>query len=150
MTLDKGIINAANAKLNQSMRPWNDSIYLEYRATGVRVNSDNLMIDRLNFFNELLLAECVDYSGVYLKKIEESIIELAKQRSWTYSAHDGDLSYFNGRYFIDLYGGKLINFFIILIYVTMLFLNYLNSYNGYDTWTRILFIKGEIIKRSYW
>lgn len=110
VTLDKSIINSANAKLNQFMRPWNDSIYLEYIATGVRVNSDNMINSRQFFIRDLVLAECVTYSGVYLKKLEESLIELANQRSWAYSAHDTDLSYFNGRYFVDLMAGIDLNF----------------------------------------
>ena len=89
--------------------PWNDTAYLEWNNSKIRVNSDIMMRNRVQPLRELVQVECIDYEGVYLSKIEEYLNEIALQRSWSFSAHDKELHYYNGRYFIELGSGIIIN-----------------------------------------
>ena len=72
-----------------------------------------MLKNRLYNMKELVLAECIDYKGVYIGKIEEYFNGILGQKSWTFSAHDIDLSYFNkSRYFIELQSGSFNLLFI--------------------------------------
>jgi hypothetical protein len=72
---------------NHRLPIWNDSIYFEWRNSRIRVNSDNMIWDRVRPLKELVEAECIEYKNRYLKKIEEYLIEISKQPSWVSSNH---------------------------------------------------------------
>ena len=97
----------ANAGNSVPMEPaWSDATYLQYKQTGIRDPANTMLKSRLYNMKEFVLAECIDYKGVYIKKIEEYLNGIMAQKSWSFSAHDTDLSYFNnGRYFIELMSG---------------------------------------------
>jgi hypothetical protein len=61
-----------------------------------------MMAARVEPLKELVIVECVDFKGEFLPKIEEYLNALAKQRSWAFSAHDTNLEYYNGRYWVEL------------------------------------------------
>ena len=89
---------------------WNDTAYLDWVNFRLRTG-DAMMGGRLDPLKELVLVECVDYTGEFMPKIEEYLNGLATQRSWAYSAHDTDLSYYNGRYFVELHSGTKSDYF---------------------------------------
>ena len=98
------------AALNSKLKPqpaWNDTAYLDWSNFRLRT-ADAMMAARYEPLKELAIVECVDYNGEFLPKIEEYLNGLASQRSWSLSAHDTDLSYYNGKYFIELGSGPTI------------------------------------------
>ena len=95
--------------INNKIPIWNDTIYLEWNNSRIRVNSDRMMWNRIRPLKELVKIECIEYNGRFLEKIEEYLYEISNQRSWAFSAHDSSLEYYNGRYFVELHSGKYLN-----------------------------------------
>ena len=83
--------------------PWNNVTYTEYNRTGVRVNADRMMKNRTETLYNLVMRECYYWDGKYLAKIDSYLQEVAKQPTWSFSAHDPGLKYWTaGKYFLDL------------------------------------------------
>jgi hypothetical protein len=105
--------NAAISTNSKPMPAWNDTAYLDWVNFRLRTG-DAMMAARFEPLKELVMVECVDYNGEFLPKIEEYLNGLATQRSWAFSAHDTDLSYYNGRYFVELCSGFKFLIFLLI------------------------------------
>ena len=82
---------------------WDDSIYREYSSNGQRERADYMMRWRNLVLFSVALRECYDYNGTYLANLESLITQVANQPTWSLSAHDKTLVYFNAnKFFLDL------------------------------------------------
>lgn len=98
----------AEALLKSDFPEWNDSTYLEYSRIGIRTNGERMMNARKAWLYPLVIAECVEYSGRYLPTIRNVIIELIRQPTWTWPAHDVSLRNFRDHnYDIDLFAADM-------------------------------------------
>lgn len=91
------LLAEADRILREGMTPWEDAMYLEYRKTGGRARADQMVSRRTGELNCLVLAEAVDFKGRYIPAISAALESLAKDRSWTFPAHDPKLENFEGR-----------------------------------------------------
>ncbi len=82
---------------------WNDDDYLDFSRTGQRPRGQEMMSARSTPLAPLVLAECVEDQGRYLKAIHEVLRGLVDQPTWTLPAHDGALHNFRREaYEVDL------------------------------------------------
>lgn len=80
-----------------------DELYLDFTKTGNRRNYEGPYGKCSSRVQTLLLAECLEYKGRFLKPLERDLLAMCNERSWTMPAHDSGLSNFNGtQLYIDL------------------------------------------------
>ena len=80
-----------------------DGLYLQFTQTGNRTNYQRPYGARTRRISALLLAECLEYKGRFLKALERDVLALCEERSWTMPAHDSGLTNFKGTHLtIDL------------------------------------------------
>jgi len=80
-----------------------DELYLLFTKTGNRTAYQRPYGQRSGRIQRLLMAECLEHKGRFLKALERDVIAMCDERSWTMPAHDSGLANFNGtRLTIDL------------------------------------------------
>lgn len=89
------IIKAAEELLDQPFPKLDDELYLLFLKTGNRTKYEAVNYKRLTIIYKLLIAECLEYKGRFLAKLEECLADLLSQRSWVLPAHDRQLLNFN-------------------------------------------------------
>ncbi len=83
-------------------------MYLEYSRNGNRTHYEQVYFDKLKAFRTLVVAECVENQGRFLKPIQDLIASYAADKSWVLPAHDGGLDNFEGREItIDLFASEV-------------------------------------------
>ncbi|MBN2376380.1 MAG: heparinase II/III family protein [Sedimentisphaerales bacterium] len=104
----KNVIRRAESHLKSQMPESSDELYLDFSRTGTRTNWERVNNQRLQRFKELVLAECLEDKGRFIKAIEECVRAICSQRSWVMPAHDRSLLNFHGKQIdIDLLSSKL-------------------------------------------
>ncbi len=99
----QGLVTQAEQILLKPLPPFDPEAYLAFTRTGDRAPMERNLHERANQLVPLVLAECTEYKGRFLPRIEEVMNSLAAQPSWTLSAHDPQLLNFHGeRYYVDL------------------------------------------------
>lgn len=99
----KELLEEAAGMVKKPMPPFVDSLYLHLNATNVRLPGENMMNARYNYVFKLVLAECLENKGRYMRAIENGIIALCNQKPWSIPAHDRSLQNYNGTdYYVDL------------------------------------------------
>ncbi len=91
----KEIVRKAEALLLADFPELPDDLYLEYRRNGNRTHYEGVNNRRLAMINTLALAECLEYKGRFLAKLEEFLDGFLSQKSWVLPAHDYSLKNFN-------------------------------------------------------
>jgi hypothetical protein len=91
------IIADAEQMAAQPIPDLTDDLYLDYSRTGNRDRGQAVMFAINERLATLTLAECVENRGRFLPPLQATMEAVCAERSWTYPAHDGDLSIFNGR-----------------------------------------------------
>ncbi len=91
----KHIIKAALPLLKESFPELPDDLYLQFNRTGNRSNYERVYNTRNTWIVRLALAECLEYKGRFLPKLEECLEQFLSQKSWVLPAHDSNLSVFN-------------------------------------------------------
>ena len=91
----KYIIKAALPLLKESFPELPDELYLQFNRTGNRSNYERVYNTRNSWIVRLALAECLEYKGRFLPKLEECLEQFLSQKSWVLPAHDAKLSVFN-------------------------------------------------------
>src|SRR5579871_4837525 len=95
--------NDAEHILTQPLPPFDPDAYLAFTRTGDRLPMERNLHARADQLVPLVLAECAEYKGRFLPRIEEVMDSLVAQPSWTLSAHDPQLLNFHStRYYVDL------------------------------------------------
>ena len=69
------VIQLAESLLDDALPLLPDELYLEYRKNGNRTNYEQVNDKRLAMMNILALAECLEYKGRFLAKLEEWLCE---------------------------------------------------------------------------
>lgn len=98
-----GVAAEAQKVLETPLPSFDEKAYHEFSRTGDRKPMEQNLHQRMDQLVPLVLAECAEYEGRYLPRIEELMDSLAAMPSWTLSAHDPRLLNLHGvRYFVDL------------------------------------------------
>ena len=85
-----------------------DELYLDFTRNGNRTRYQHVLGQRRGRLRYLLVAECLENQGRFLKAIEAEIKATAMDKSWLMPAHDSSLCNFNGTQFtIDLASSAL-------------------------------------------
>jgi hypothetical protein len=102
------VISEAEGLLKEPIPALPDELYLEYSRTGNRSRWERVNRQRRNRLKSLVLAECLENKGRFLKGVEEIVAAHCAERTWLYPAHDSGLTNFNGTYiYIDLASATL-------------------------------------------
>ena len=91
----QNIIKTAVPLLNQTFPELPDDLYLEFTRIGNRTNYEGVYNKRNSWIVRLALAECLEYKGRFLPKLEEFLDQFLSQKSWVLPAHDARLTVFN-------------------------------------------------------
>jgi len=98
-----GVLKDAQVRLVEPFPGWRDEDYLAYTRTGSRGEGERMMNARSAFLYPLVLAECVQWQGRYLARIEATLAELLRDPTWTWPAHDSKLGSYRGTHYeVDL------------------------------------------------
>ena len=100
-------VKQAEKVMSEPMPSCTDDEYLEFSRSGSRAKYRSNVSSRLGRFQRLYLAECLENRGRFLSKISEYANAFCGMRSWTFPAHDEDLSSFNGEPHVDLLAGEV-------------------------------------------
>ena len=91
----QNFIKIAEELLDTAFPELPDDLFLEFRKNGNRRNYERVNSRRIAMINTLVLAECLEYKGRFLPKLEEFIDQYLSQKSWVLPAHDYSLKNFN-------------------------------------------------------
>ena len=104
----QGLINSTVPLLDTQFPELPDDLYLEYTRIGNRTNYEGVFFKRNSMIVRLTLAECLEYKGRFLPKLEEFLDQFLSQKSWVLPAHDAKLTNFNNEVlYPDLTGSSL-------------------------------------------
>lgn len=90
------VVRNAEKHLTSEIPPLPDELYLEFSRNGNRTNYQKVNSIRLQRFNDLVLAECLEGKGRFLPAIQALIAAFGEQKSWLLPAHDRSLATFKG------------------------------------------------------
>ncbi len=97
------LLTRMKKEVGKPMPPITDDDYLDYSRTGSRQRGQKAIGARDSRFSDLVLAECLEAEGRFLRDIAAALRSVCEEKSWTLPAHDGDLRNFKGiEYSIDL------------------------------------------------
>ena len=94
-TEGKNIVKSAVPLLDQTFPELPDDLYLQFTRIGNRSNYEGVYNKRNSWIVRLALAECLEYKGRFLPKLEEFLNQFLSQKSWVLPAHDSKLTVFN-------------------------------------------------------
>jgi hypothetical protein len=80
-------VEQAERFIASPLPPWNDDAYQLYYKTGDRKTGESMMHAHDGQLGPLVLAECAEWKGRFLPRIEEELDALSAQRSWVEPAH---------------------------------------------------------------
>jgi hypothetical protein len=89
-------VDSAQKLLAEPIPKLTDDLYLDFSRTGNRQRCQYVQRNRLERVNTLVLAECLENRGRFLPAIEEVILAVCSEKSWTLPAHDRNLASFKG------------------------------------------------------
>lgn len=90
------IIRQAEKLAAEPIPEMTDDLYLDFTRTGNRDRGQKVLFARSSRVCILTLAECLENHGRFLEPLQKTIESICAERSWTYPAHDGQLSVFHG------------------------------------------------------
>ncbi len=92
----KALIVSAAKLAAQPLPEQPESLYLEYSKNGNRNDWEKVSFPRRARVQTFTVAECLENKGRFLAPLEETIAALCAERTWVWSAHDGQLQNFRG------------------------------------------------------
>ncbi|HOD81922.1 MAG: Heparinase II/III-like protein [Planctomycetes bacterium ADurb.Bin126] len=103
-----GIVPLASRWLKEPLPAFPAERYLDYTRDGNRTRYQRAEGDRRGRLDRLVLAECMENKGRFLKDIHELIDSLCAEPTWVLPAHDGRLDNFKGKSIsIDLWSSAM-------------------------------------------
>lgn len=97
------VIALADQYLIEAIPPFDSLAYTDILRTGNRSAGEAMLWNRRKRLVPLVWAECLENKGKYISKIEEVLLDLSGEPSWTLPAHDQNLDNLSGRkYTVDL------------------------------------------------
>ncbi|MGQ9729764.1 MAG: hypothetical protein ACUVX8_00695 [Candidatus Zipacnadales bacterium] len=104
----RNVIPTAEKLLDQPIPEQPDDLYLDFSRTGNRTRWQRVAGQRRGRVDDLVLAECLENKGRFLRPFEEIVAALCAERTWVMPAHDGRLQNFEGKTIdIDLASASL-------------------------------------------
>jgi hypothetical protein len=98
----------AEKLLDQPIPDQPDDLYLDFSQTGNRTRWQRVSGQRRGRVTSLVLAECLENQGRFVKAFEEIVAALCEERTWVMPAHDRSLANFKGETIdIDLASASL-------------------------------------------
>lgn len=101
------VVARAELILKSETPRWNDNAYLDFSKTGQRNAGEQMIFARQKPLAYLVLAECYEGKGRFLSKINDVLLALSTQPSWTLPAHDYGLSNLKSNFTVDLNASDL-------------------------------------------
>jgi hypothetical protein len=92
----KAVLGRADRTLAQTLPEWRDADYLAFSERGDNVTGKRMMLAVHRDLTTLVDAECFRWDGRYLPRISETLIRLARQKSWVLPQNDRALTAFRG------------------------------------------------------
>ncbi|MDH7570579.1 MAG: hypothetical protein QHJ73_13440, partial [Armatimonadota bacterium] len=92
----RALVARAERLLTEPLPPYDEELYLEFSRNGNRTRYQNAEGRRRGRLTPLVLAECVENKGRFVKAFEELVESLAAERTWVLPAHDARLTNFHG------------------------------------------------------
>lgn len=83
----QGSVQKAEAFIASPLPGWDDAKYQLYSQTGDRKIGETMMRAHDEQLGPLVLAECSEWKGRFLPRIEEELDAIASQKSWVEPAH---------------------------------------------------------------
>ena len=93
----KSVVSRAENYLTIPIPDLSDEMYLDFNRTGNRTRWQKIHRERQGRLPWLVLAECIENKGRFLKPIEEIVRVLCAERTWVMPAHDRKLTSFYGK-----------------------------------------------------
>jgi hypothetical protein len=104
----KDILARAEELLTKPIPDQPDDLYLEYSRDGNRSRFQAVAFERRGRLTPLVLAECLENKGRFIKAIAALVDALAAEKTWVLPAHDGNLKNFEGKTIdIDLFSSAV-------------------------------------------
>ncbi len=88
------ILKSAEKLLTEPIPEQSDDLYLDFSKTGNRTRWQRVAGLRRDRVNTLVIAECLENKGRFIKAFEELVGVLCKERTWIMPAHDRELANF--------------------------------------------------------
>ncbi len=102
------LLQTAEKSRTSAVPPFRESVYLSFSKTGSRKAYDELTAQRRGRLPLMVMAECVENKGRFLKKIEEVITTVCAEPTWVLPQHDRTLVNLKGTQIdIDLHSAEL-------------------------------------------
>jgi len=102
------VVAEAEKLRQETFRTLPDDLYLEYSRNGNRSRYQNVFFRKLDALRAMVIAECLDNRGRFLKPLQELVASYAADKTWVLPAHDGNLDNFEGRQItIDLFASEV-------------------------------------------
>jgi len=89
------VVKSAEKLLTQPTPEQSDDLYLDFSKTGNRTRWQRVAGLRRGRVGRLVIAECVENKGRFIKAFEELVGVLCSERTWVMPAHDRKLTNFN-------------------------------------------------------
>ena len=91
------VIADAEKLLRTPIPEQSDDLYLDYSRTGNRTRWQRVSGRRRGRIGTLVLAECLENKGRFVRPFEETARALCSERTWVMPAHDRGLANFNAK-----------------------------------------------------
>ncbi len=96
-------VRRAQTYLASPLPAWSDDAYLQFSRNGDRRVGEAMLRGRNGQLSTLVLAECAEWKGRFLPRIEEELNAISIERSWTLPAGDAKLeNFYQTHYSVDL------------------------------------------------
>ncbi len=90
----RDVLADATQLLSKPIPELTDELFLDYSRTGNRTRCQRVLSERHGRLPRLVLAECIENRGRFLRAIEESIRAVCGEKTWVMPAHDRSLRNF--------------------------------------------------------
>ena len=92
-----GAVRAAEKLVPRPIPELTDELFLDFSKTGNRTRCQRVLSRRHGRIGTLVLAECIENRGRFIKPIEEAIRAVCSEKTWVMPAHDRSLANFKGK-----------------------------------------------------
>ncbi|MBN1442332.1 MAG: heparinase II/III family protein [Planctomycetes bacterium] len=92
----RDVVRRAAPLIDEPLPESPDDLYLDFSRTGNRSRWERASSRRRQRIASLVLAECIEHRGRFLKPLEETLRALCAERTWVLPAHDAGLANFKG------------------------------------------------------
>jgi hypothetical protein len=93
----QNVVAEAESLVKRPIPELTEELYLDFSRTGNRSRCQRVISQRHGRVCTLVLAECLEDEGRFLRAIDEAILAVCDERSWLLPAHDRALNNYYGR-----------------------------------------------------